>query len=268
MTRFVVLAPPSDETALRVGALLSRRHGPGAVEVRTPEELLLAVWDHRLSSEGVSARITLHDGVRLPDFGQAVVLNRLVTVEPLQFAGAPAADQDYARMESFALVVSWLHGFGPRAVNPPTPSSLCGGFYRPLVWQALAARAGFATLELSAASSTRCFPPLPDRVTRDDVDALRDPHAHLSINTFQWRSRPPPERRRAAFVLGDRVLGDIPQVTAQACVRLARLAGVSLLKVELDDQGAFVGADACPALPAGEPVAALATFLESRLEAA
>src|SRR5205809_6005233 len=105
MTKFLILASPSDETALRTGLLLSRRHGPDAVAIRTPDELLLATWEHRLSAEGVGARVVMHDGTRLPEPGEAVVLNRLTCVEPLQFAGAPAADQNYATMESLALVV-------------------------------------------------------------------------------------------------------------------------------------------------------------------
>src|SRR5262249_31144793 len=129
---FIILAHPADETAIRVAVLLRQRHDLHSVEVRTAEELLFAQWEHRLWSGGIANRIRLHDDTLLADSKHTVVFNRLTAIELAAFASISPSDREYARTETFALLLSWLAGFERRVVNPPSPSGLSGGTYRPL----------------------------------------------------------------------------------------------------------------------------------------
>src|SRR5450755_1614182 len=85
--RYLVLAHPSDETAIAVASLLQQWHGAPAVEWRSPEELLgAASWDHRVSSVGVKTEIRMADGSLLAGNAPSVIFNRIGFVDPPQFS--------------------------------------------------------------------------------------------------------------------------------------------------------------------------------------
>ena len=104
--RFLILAGAEDALAVRVAAELIRRHSASAVSVVTPEELVLAPRI-RCLIPGTSG-FTLHNGVVLQERGIGVVFNRLRTAPVPHFENARPADRDYAQMELFALLLSWL----------------------------------------------------------------------------------------------------------------------------------------------------------------
>jgi hypothetical protein len=265
---FIILADSSDETAIRVAVLLRQRHGSRHVELRTVEELLFAHWEHRVSNRGITNRIRLHDGTLLPDSNRTVVFNRLTAIEPRLLENASSANQEYARIEAFALLLSWLAGFGRRVLNPPSPSGLSGSVHRPLIWQQQAVRAGLRGADLAATTSTRRFPPSLGAVPRPDIDRISDPYAQLYGNNFMWYSKPLPNRRTSVLVIGDRVIGEVPEGLAPPCRRLAKLSGVSLLRIDFahaDSAPAelvFIGADPCPVVTDSNALLSLVEFLE------
>ncbi|WP_353474627.1 hypothetical protein PVT71_22015 [Salipiger sp. H15] len=117
----LVLAETEDLTALRVCGALSRAV---RAEFVTPDELFMAPhWSHDPLGQ---SRVELASGLVIDDAGVLGIFNRVSRVAPLQFAAASAADQRYAGDEAFALLVSWLTGFGARCVNRPHPGSVAG----------------------------------------------------------------------------------------------------------------------------------------------
>src|SRR5436190_5827656 len=132
---FIILADPSDETALRTALLLRQRHGSERVHIRTADELVLAQWVHRITDEGVVNAVRFHDGTVVTNGGPTIIFNRLNGVNPPMFASASPATREYARMEIFALLLSWLASDQHRVINPPSAALPPGGVLRPLVWQ-------------------------------------------------------------------------------------------------------------------------------------
>ena len=165
---YLVLAHPQDETALRVGAALRRRHGRSQVRILSAEALALApVYWHRLGrhpSTGrffVETKITLPDGDVLDSSQPGVIFNRLQLLYPPHFTAAKPEDRDFAAQELNALWMSWLYslaGSGWRIINPVSqhglaPSSIGPGPGR-LEWLAMAAHAGLRVCELSTAGGS------------------------------------------------------------------------------------------------------------------
>lgn len=117
----LILAEAEDVTALRLCRVLRR---VARAEFVTPEEAFMASrWSHDPFGE---SRVELASGLVLEDATVLSVFNRVRHVSPLQFAASAAADQVYASEEFFALIVSWLTGFGARCVNRPHPGSVAG----------------------------------------------------------------------------------------------------------------------------------------------
>jgi hypothetical protein len=269
---FIILADPSDETALRAGLLLRQRHGPERVHIRTADELVLAHWDHRITSEGVVNAVGFHDGTCVTNAGPTIIFNRLNGVHPPLFESASPANREYARMEIFALLLSWLASDQHRVINPPSAALPPGGVLRPFVWQHLAMLSGFVTLNIGATTSTRRFPPTR-ALLRPDMSVASDPYADLNTNRFTWYSRPLPASSVSALVIGEDVIGDVPKEVASACVRLAKRACLDLLRIHLafedDAQGSsatratFLDADANPAVHSQEELLHLVTYLET-----
>ena len=118
-----------------VAALIARRRGGEAVAVRALEELLFARWRHEVSEEGVVTQVRLHDGALLPDGAGVAVFWRARAVFHPGFLGAAPVDREYASMESFALLLSWLASFGSHVLNRPSPADLVGGAHSALAWR-------------------------------------------------------------------------------------------------------------------------------------
>lgn len=271
MAGFLVLAEPSDRTAIAVAATLRRRHGPGQVEIRTATELALAPrWAHRLGEGQASTRIVFHDGSVLDDRRPAVIFNRLAFVAPPGTARMSAADRAYAQAEMAALVASWLAGAHCRVVNAPSSAAMTACVHRPLAWQRFAAAAGLETATVVASSSTRRFPPPAGAMRRPDLTwrpagALSSPRP----NGFGWYGEPLDDAAASALVIGERVIGDVDEPLARGCVRLARLAGADLLRVDFARRRApraplvFTRANAMPSASTTAEISALADFLEA-----
>ena len=270
---FLILAHHGDCTAIRVARLLRERHGAAQVALRAVDEIVLAPhWEHRVTDAGTNTDIRMHDGVSLARLKPWVIFNRLSFVDAPQFAAAAPADREYARTELFALVLSWLADPGCPVINAPSPTGLAGGAHRLAVWHRLAARAGLATLKLTATSSTRRFPPAPGSRLRPDVSSLTQQDAgRRRPNDFCWFSQAVAGNDIAsAYVIGDRVLPTVPEHLTEPCRRLARLAGVEVLRIDFArlpasaDAWMFAGADPMPRVTDATGSAALVELIEAR----
>ena len=252
---YLVLAHSTDETAIAVASMLRQRHGEFAVEFRSPEELLCATqWDHRVSAAGVETEIRMRDGSFLAGNAPSVIFNRIGFVDPPHFVTAAPTDREYARMEMFALLLSWLASPGCPAVNRPAPNALAGGVFRPPMWFRLAQIAGLPTVRLTATSSTRRFP--VDRIAARRPDlatvGVHDIDGRPRPNDFAWFSAPLDCGRASFLIVGGRIPEDAPVALAEPCRRLAQLADTDILRadfaasVDSPSGWAFAGADSCP----------------------
>ena len=271
--RFLILAHAGDETAVRVAASLLRRHSPADVRLVSAEEIVYAPrWDHRLGEGPVASWVTLHDGTVIGGEAPAVVFNRLRGIEMPQFAAASPADHEYAVMEMFALVLSWLKSLACPVINAPSPQGLGGPARGALAWQLLAAKSGLPTLPLRLTSSSRRYH-APDLVFHP-ADSLG---AALSAG-----GRLPPGNVPAQFagavgragmsvlVAGRRVVGRVPPELVHGCLALARRANTPILRayfapaMDAPFGWIFASADPLPLLTDPAETSAIVELLESR----
>jgi hypothetical protein len=207
---WLVLCPSNDIAALwAYRGLLARGLAP--LELVNAEVLAHALtWEHRVTSNGAWTRITLADGRTLSTETIQGVLNRLVVVPDAQIARASLADRDYARQELHALYMSWLMAIPGVALNRPTGQGLSGAWRHISEWVALAARAGLPT---------------------------RPYHQSGAVPLDLWApatAAQPDDTVVSAIVIGERVCGSVlAPAIEEACCRLARLAGVGILGVDL-----------------------------------
>jgi hypothetical protein len=270
--RYLVLAHAADQTASAVASALRQRHGASAVEWRSPEELVCAAqWDHRVSAAGVKTEIRMGDGSFLAGNAPSVVFNRTGFVDPPQFIGAATADRDYARMEMFALLLSWLASPGCPVINRPAPNALAGSAYRPPMWHRLAQIAGLTTVSLMATSSTRRFPVDRTAVRRADISytVAPDTDGQPRPNDFAWFSEPVGAERASILTVGGRVPEQAPAALAEPCRRLAQLADTDILRIDVVASAdspsgwAFTGADSCPEVTEPRSVLRIVDLLET-----
>jgi hypothetical protein len=257
-TLYLILAYRTDETAMAVACSLQQRHGTLAVELRSPEELELApLWDHRVSATGVRTEIGLGDGSRLARNAPSVIFNRIGYVDPPQFRNAEQVDRDYARMEMFALMLSWLNSPGCPAINRPGPAALAGNTYRAPMWHRLAQLSGLTTVRLMATSSTRRFPAPRAAIERPDVTYTRRPYdldGRPRLNDFSWYSEPIDRDGQSFLAIGGELPADAPVALREPCRRLVELADTEILRInfvasaDASSGWAFAGADPFPAV--------------------
>lgn len=228
----LILAHPGDRLALQVASRMQRRLAPGRIRIVSPATLAFAPgWVHRLSGASCESEIRLHDGTVLASSELDATWCRLQAMNLPHFAAAPLADRDYAAMEWFALVLSFLAGLR-RVVNPVTPQGLSGPSLSPMGWALLASRAGLPVAQLQSATSQRRFPPkrnwlrveslLPAGVVGGDTAMINDPPWACMESTGSGHAY--------GTVVGEDVIGELPEELKEGCRRLARLACLDILR--------------------------------------
>jgi hypothetical protein len=268
--RFLILAHAGDPTAIRVVDDLRCRHPPEEVRLVSLEEIVLAPrWFHKLENGITETTLGLRDGTRIHSNDVGVVFNRLQYVCMPHFVGALVADREYAVMEMFALVLSWLAASRPRVVGVPSPEGLGGPAHRTLTWFYLASKAGLPTVPLKMTSSSRRYS-APGLVSyfMDPMSGGIVAQPYPAGNVPAWGMGAVNEDRRSLLVIGDQVCGDAPADLKQPCIRLARLSGMQLLaihfasSVEDHKRYVFTGVDPWPVITQ-EWVHLLVRLLES-----
>ena len=268
LMKFLVLAHHGDDTAARVAALLDQRHPPGATRLASMEEIVCAPkWEHRLGPNGVQTELILGDGTMIRSDDIGVVFNRLRAVAVPRFAGAPDAERDYATMEMFALLLSWLRGLPCPVINPPSNQGLSGAHRHLAVWQLLAGKAGLPALRLRLTSNPRRYPDFalklsfcPSGGASAASSAVIDRPTLLAeaVGVHDY----------SALVIGDAVLGSPTPDLDEPCRRLARSCNQHLLRIYFSSTleparpVVFTGADFFPDILDEKPLHVLITLLE------
>jgi hypothetical protein len=209
-----------------------KRRGVDGLEIVYSESLPFSLtWEHRLNDRGAMIRITLPDG-RLID-GDEVdgMLNRMMMVPALPAHHSP--DADYANQEFSALFLSWLYSIPGPVINRATPQGLCGQWRHISEWVWLAGRAG--------------LPVQPYRQSSSD---------QINEMITERRLFPYGTPTRTLIAVNDVVCGaELPLEAQNGCTRLTRLAGTSLLGIELaqtqKQDWVFAGATPMPDLRYG-----------------
>jgi hypothetical protein len=118
-----------------------------------------ARWEHRVGTWGAQTVVRLADDRVIDSADVAAVVNRLAWLDAEGCIAASRADREYAGAEIRALALSWLHGFGGRALNRPTALGLCGRWRSDREWRYVARRAGIAAC--SAPGPAQAHRPTP-----------------------------------------------------------------------------------------------------------
>ena len=271
--RFLLLANDGDATALRVAAALRARHADDSVARVTMRDLAQA-HEFTQTLDGPRSRTTirLRTGLTLDSDEIGVVLNRLRHVSVPQFTRSDRTDREYATMEMYALLISWLTSLRCPVVSRGGSSGLSAVPRSALEWFRLAANAGLRTPRLSMSSSLRRFAVSNMVPLGNDLDAGGRSSPALSSIVGQrrgWFLEPFGPRRCSLYIAGGRVSGGLSPETKLAVRRLAASAGVSLARVDfceaLDPPHSwmFVGIDEWPDLVDPESISAVAALLES-----
>jgi hypothetical protein len=227
---WLVLCSPIDAAAHWAYEGLAAR-GVSPIRLLYPEALTeWCRWEHRLGAGGCGARIILADGCELESGTVCGVLNRLVTVSPSPLSSA--SDYSYVIQELRALLLSWLNGLPAPVINRASPSGLSGACRHISEWLPLAARAGLPTAAYRQSSA----------------DAVPEMYGERPLF-------PPGTPMRTVVVLGAAAFGKAPAEIADSCVRLAEIAGLTLLGVDFvvgaEGRWQFAGATPSPDLRLG-----------------
>lgn len=240
---WLVLCDAHDVAAAWAGRRL-RACGLEPLEIISADQLALSDFqEHRLEGRsGWTLRMRTEAGLQVDGTALQGVLNRLYTVPIGHWRQASEPDQSYVQQELVAFFLSWLFALRCPVINRPTPQGLCGAWRMESEWAWLARQAG---LPVAAYRQT----------SRDRID-----EAHGAR-----RLVPPDTLVRTVIVAGGRVIGPaLPPAIAEACARLAELAGTELLGVDFvghaQQAWSFAGASPTPDLRLGGE-ALIATLL-------
>lgn len=273
----LILAHEGDDVAVRVYCLLRARHGKEAARLLSVDELILASrWSHRVVGGRTSTCIDLHDGSSLSDNDLGAVFNRLQFADNARFAGAQEDDRAYARMETFALLVSWLAGLKCPVVNPASPAGLSGRRHESFAWQLMAACCGLPVARLRFTTSARRYRD-PALIAVPEALPSGVPAMPLASGPA-WFGEAIGSERRSVLVAGRRAFcvdpapqardWCMPDSVLESCVRLADRAGQHLLHVFFAPvngtarRWVFVSADAFPSLTTDLAITAIADCLD------
>jgi hypothetical protein len=231
LTVWIVACQDGDGDAVLLAARL-RDLGLEPLElVRATELVHGARWEHRVGGWGSHTRLRLADGREIDSDDVVGVLNRLVWISAEGFVGASDTDRQYAGGELYALVQSWLEGFGARVVSRPAGLALSGSWRTPDQWRALAREAG------------------------------------LEIRAFPEPSDAPLELAPVLVIDGEIIEdGGAPVHVCEGALRLDAELGEDLIEMRFDEDWRFSDATLMPALAyaADERVHAVARALRAR----
>ena len=130
------------------------------------------------------------------------VLTRMPSVGEQELFEIDSADRAFVAAEMTAFLLAWLTRLDCPVLNRPSPSCLCGPFWRHERWLTAARQAG-----------------LPAEPWRRDTRSPARP----------WEAPPSPH---SVIVAGNRCFGDVDATLKSHAQKLAQTAGADLLSVE------------------------------------
>jgi len=282
--RFLILAHLGDETALRVSAALTARHGAGQVKLVSSEELVFApYWAHRLEDSRVTTELRLSDGTVLDSVDSAVVFNRLLALSLPHFARTTEADRDYAAREMNALCLSWLASLPCPVVNAATPTGLGAQTRSQAEWLLLAGKAGLSAQGYHLTTDPRWV------CERTYLPYRWQPGRGSDAGFALARVHEPPvgrhptlylealsESQESVLVAYPGVVGRLAGLYSESLKRLAKLTGCDLLQVMFarpttreadqmaDEHWKVCGVTPFPQVRTAEAVSAIVRLLEAK----
>jgi hypothetical protein len=236
--------------------------------VSSNELIYAPYWHHQIRSDGTMSEVELADGKRLISSKIDVVFNRLSNISITHFV--QEGDCYYATMEMYALLLSWLHSFPCKVINPAVPRGLGAHRYSQIVWLMRAAQAGLPVRNLHFTTNPRNFPK-PNYTPYPPFDmsggtALIEPLAvPFSGNRPIYFMEPVSQNRQRVLIVGEEIIGGLGIKYTDALRQLARNAGCDLLQVDFgrfDTQWKVIAVDAFPQLTNEAEYQALLTLLE------
>jgi hypothetical protein len=258
--RFLILAHRGDATAMLVASHLLTRHRRESVRIVLADEIMsTAQLVHRVNGAKALTSLRLADGFSIKNDGIGIVFNRLRYVEIPRFARANMVDQEYAALELFACLISWMKSLTCPVFGAPSSQSLGGPTLSTLAWNVLAGKAGLPTSLVRFTSSLKYYSlqgtskyPIGNSVN-GDVPAIL--------------SHQPGAPGIAVAVIGERVIGPVPHDLKAGCLRLAKLSGFEVLVVYFSTEEnnlMFGSVDAYPQLTDAQSINAVVNTLEER----
>jgi hypothetical protein len=225
----VIVASAADEIARSLPERLSRPE----VVVITPGDFSQPGWCYR---PGFGRSIMVANGTVLVSTQVGAVITRLPSVSLAELPHIVAGDRPYVSAEVSAFLVAWLTELACPVANRPSPSCLCGPFWRHERWVFEAARAGLAVE--------------PARRTVNAEGSHPPPPSCLSCVSVT--------------VVGQQCFGYADEWLREQALRLARATSVETLTVHFGDSGKglrFLTASPWPCLEDDEVAIALLDHL-------
>lgn len=223
----LILANRSDYSA----RALASTWGESSALLVTPGDLSRPGWKLPDGSGGLAAATAA--GVI---HGREIsgVLTRMPSVGEAELFDLIPADRPFVAAEMTAFLLAWLSRLDCPVVNRPSPTCLCGPYWRHERWVWAARQAGIPV----------------DRFRRD-TRVLSSPRESAPAATV--------------LIVGNRCFGDVHSSLKLQAQQLAQMAGFDLLSVEFSDteRGArFIGTSLWPDLSPPEIAAAVMDHLE------
>lgn len=219
--------------------------------------MLAPRWRHTLQQGTIESEVVCADGRVLHSRALDGVLCRLRHAPAPLFAASPTRDRDYAVMEGYALLMSWLASLPCPVINPAGSRGLCGPGLGFVEWLALGARSGLRPrgFRLDTPSG---HPPgegwAPHRLqtqtaTTLALEPVSRPAADRPAVWLAPVAAPPVE----ALAVGDRVIGAPDDGLVASCLEVARRSSCPVLALHfapdpVDGEPLLCGAEPCPAL--------------------
>lgn len=220
---------------------LAARWADHNTNLLTCDDLSVVGWRHDLQSPAASKAVVA--GSVIPVDAIKGVLIRWPGVFAQELTQITPADRDYVAREMMAFLVSWFTTLHCPVINQPTPVNLTGPAWRLEQWTHAASQIGIPVQEAQ----------------RDVV---------LGSDNIEPS---PPLKTTNVTVVGEYCFGEVDESLRDQSVRLAKLAGVSLLNVSFSGPEAnstFVGADLMPKLSVETEDAVLKLLLRTEAAAA
>jgi hypothetical protein len=224
----VVVAGYHDEAARSLVA----RWGADRAALLTCEDLSVPGWRHYVAAAGNPMAVI--DGRKVAPGEITGVVTCLPHVSELELLHIVPSDRAYVAAEMSAFLLSWLSALSCPVVNRPSPTCLCGPYWRPEQWASVAAQVGMRVqpVHRRVALADGSGPAVPDGVT--------------------------------VTVVGGRCLGHADTTVMAAARRLAQAADVDLLTLHVGSAGpdaTFLGASPWPDLNSDETVDAVLEYI-------
>ncbi len=219
---------------------LAERWSEHNATLLTTADLSSVGWRHYLQSRAASTAVV--GGRIIPVQEIKGVLIRWPGVFPQELTQIIPADRDYVAKEMMAFLVSWFLKMKCPVINQPSPVCLTGPAWRGEQWTYAAAQIGIPVQK-----------------------ALR--HVVMGSDNVE---PPSPASSTSVTVVGNRCFGEVEEKLCERSVKLAKAAGVTLLRVSYSGpevNSFFIGADLMPKLDGETEDAVLELLLKEEAAA-